>query len=258
MGARSRGYGWISDLPDHRDYPYVVPKRVARGLPRRVDLRASFPRVYNQGQLQSCTANAVAAAVQFARRTEGLRPDFLPSRLLIYYNARALQAHTRCDTGSQIRDAIKCVAAQGVCSEDLWPYRVPRFEVKPSPRCYRAASAHRAIRYQRVRRDPGLVAMRACLASGYPLVFGMAVYTGFESVRVERSGVAQMPGRGERHIGHGHAVLAVGYDDAARRFIVRNSWGERWGQHGYFTLPCAYLAEPGLSDDFWTIRVVNA
>ncbi|HLW59820.1 MAG TPA: C1 family peptidase [bacterium] len=258
MGARTRAYGWISDLPDHRDHRYPIPRQVAQRLPRRVDLRTSFPRVYSQGQLQSCTANAVASAVQFARRTEGLRPDFQPSRLFIYYNARALRADTRCDTGAQIRDAIKCVAARGACSEDLWPYRVPRFEIKPSPRCYRTAISHRAVRYQRVRRDPRLVALRACLASGHPFVFGMAVYAGFESVRVERSGVVPMPGRGERHIGHGHAVLAVGYDDAARRFIVRNSWGEAWGQHGYFTLPYAYLAEPGLSDDFWTIRAVNA
>jgi len=53
-------------------------------------------------------------------------------------------------------------------------------------------------------------------------------------------------------------VLAVGYDDTAERFIVRNSWGPRWGQRGYFTLPFKYLLEPGLSDDFWTVRMVRA
>jgi hypothetical protein len=32
----------------------------------------------------------------------------------------------------------------------------------------------------------------------------------------------------------GHAVMAVGYEDAAQRFIVRNSWGEKMGPGGLF------------------------
>jgi len=221
-------------------------------------LRGACPPVYDQGQLQSCTANAAGAAIQFVRRKVGLRPDFLPSRLFIYYNARAIQGHVRCDNGSQIRNGVKSVARLGVCSEDLWPYRFSRFETKPAPRCYRSATAHRAIVYQRIRRDPDLTALRACLASGYPFVFGMAVYEDFEGAEVQRTGVARMPRRGERHVGQGHAVLAVGYNDTTRRFIVRNSWGERWGQRGYFSLPFKYLMEAGLSDDFWTVRMVRA
>ena len=258
MKPRARGYGWVSDLPDHRDYPYVVPAELRRRLPRHLDLRAACPPAYDQGQLQSCTANATAAAIQFVRRKVGLGPDFPPSRLFIYYNARAIQGHVRCDNGSQIRNGVKGVARLGVCAEDLWPYRFPRFVIKPSPRYYRAARSHRAIEYQRIRRDPDLNALRACLASGYPFIFGMAVYEDFEGAEVQRTGMARMPRRGERHVGHGHAVLAVGYDDTAERFIVRNSWGPRWGQRGYFTLPFKYLLEPGLSDDFWTVRMARA
>jgi len=55
----------------------------------------------------------------------------------------------------------------------------------------------------------------------------------------------------------GHAVLAVGYDDASQTFLVRNSWGADWGQNGYFTMPYAYLTTRGLSSDFWTIRIVT-
>jgi C1A family cysteine protease len=257
MRAGVRGYGWISDLPDHRDYVYAPALKVVRRLPQQVDLRADCPPVYDQGQLESCTANAVAAAIQFVRLKAGLQPDFRPSRLFIYYNARAFQGHVRCDGGSQIRNGIKCVAQQGVCPEHLWPYRFAGFELKPPPRCYRAARAHRAIVYERIRRDPDLTALRACLASGYPFVFGMAVYEGFEGREVEKSGVVRLPRRGERHVGHGHAVLAVGYDEAAQRFIARNSWGEAWGRGGYFTLPYRYLAEHGLAGDFWTIRMIH-
>jgi C1A family cysteine protease len=95
--------------------------------------------------------------------------------------------------------------------------------------------------------------MRACLADGYPFVFGFTVYESFESDAVANTGTVPMPKKSERVLG-GHAVCAVGYDDAAKRFIVRNSWGLDWGRKGYCTMPYAYLADRNLSDDFWTMR----
>jgi C1A family cysteine protease len=55
----------------------------------------------------------------------------------------------------------------------------------------------------------------------------------------------------------GHAVMAVGYNDASQRFLVRNSWGSDWGVGGYFTIPYAYLSDADLADVFWVIRVVK-
>ena len=94
------------------------------------------------------------------------------------------------------------------------------------------------------------------MAEGYPFVFGFTVYESFESEEVARTGEVAMPGPGEKAIG-GHAVLAMGYDDAHRRFLVRNSWGTDWGEKGHFTMPYAYLTDSNLSDDFWTIRLVT-
>jgi C1A family cysteine protease len=74
---------------------------------------------------------------------------------------------------------------------------------------------------------------------------------------VARSGNAPMPAPSERAIG-GHAVVAVGYEDANQWFVVRNSWGTNWGLSGYFTMPYAYLIQTGLASDFWTIRIVGA
>ena len=98
--------------------------------------------------------------------------------------------------------------------------------------------------------------MKACLASGYPFVFGFTVYESFESPQVAKTGVAALPGPSEAVVG-GHAVLAVGYDDAQHSFLVRNSWGDGWGMKGYFTMPYAYLTQSDLSSDFWTIRLVK-
>jgi C1A family cysteine protease len=83
------------------------------------------------------------------------------------------------------------------------------------------------------------------------------VYDSFESTTVAQTGNAPMPQPGEKVVG-GHAVAAVGYDDQNQWFIVRNSWADTWGMKGYFTLPYQYLLETNLSDDFWTIRMVEA
>jgi C1A family cysteine protease len=207
----------------------------------------------DQGQLGSCTGNAIAGAVQFDRIKQKLKPAFAPSRLFIYYNERAIEGTVASDSGAMIRNGIKSIANLGDCPESSWPYDIAKFAQKPSPAAYKEALKYKAVQYQRVVRS--LSQFKGCLASGYPFVFGFSVYESFESNDVATTGVAPLPGHGEKLLG-GHAVLAVGYDDAAQRLIVRNSWGKGWGQAGYFTLPYAYLTEPNLSDDFWTVRLI--
>jgi C1A family cysteine protease len=248
-----RHYGWIPDQPDQRDHLYAVPPQYLTALPARADLRAKCPPVYDQGQLGSCTANAIGAALEFDRMQQKLSV-FVPSRLFIYYNERVIEGSVRSDSGAQIRDGIKSVASQGACPEPEWPYVISKFAVKPSARAYKDATFDRAISYQSIVQD--LNQMKGCLASGYPFVFGFTVYQSFETAVVARTGHAPMPGWGERPVG-GHAVMAVGYDDSSGWFIARNSWGPAWGMKGYFTLPYAYLIQPGLSSDFWTVRLVG-
>ena len=246
-------YGWVPDLPDQRDKMYAAPLARLGALPHKVDLTANCPPVYDQGQLGSCTANAIAAALQFDQMKQGETDVFTPSRLFIYYNERVIEGSISEDSGAMIRDGIKSVSKQGAPHETLWPYVVSKFRTKPSSAAYKDAVKHRAILYQRL--QPTLDQLRGCLASGDPFVIGFSVYESFESDAVARTGTVPMPKSTERQIG-GHAVLVVGYNDTAKRFIVRNSWGAAWGKNGYFTMPYAYLTNPSLSDDFWTIKQV--
>jgi hypothetical protein len=104
------GYGWTRDLPDARDFTYGAPLiRFPQGLPPSVDLRTEFSPVYDQGQLGSCTANAIAGAIEFDQRKQGTK-EFTPSRLFIYYNERVMERTVNQDAGAQIRDGIKSVA----------------------------------------------------------------------------------------------------------------------------------------------------
>jgi C1A family cysteine protease len=242
----------VPDLPDHRDHTYAAPERLGT-LPTSVDLREQCPEVYDQGQLGSCTANAIAAAFEFDLHRQHLR-DFMPSRLFIYYNERVIEGTVDTDAGAMIRDGIKTVVKQGVCRETSWPYDVDRFAARPPAHCYTDALHRRATSYQRI--PQALTLLKVCLAAGFPFVFGFTVYNSFESDEVAETGVVPMPGPDEAVLG-GHAVLAVGYDDQAERFLVRNSWGPDWGDGGYFTMPYDYLTTRGLASDFWALNTVE-
>jgi C1A family cysteine protease len=246
--------GWIPDLPDQRDHLYAAPLATLGTLPPSVDLRQQCPAIYDQGNLGSCTANSIAAAIEFDQMKQKLPNEFVPSRLFIYYNERVIEGTVSTDSGAQIRDGIKTVSHQGACSETDWPYVPANFAEQPPAVAYQDARLDRAVSYQRVARD--LTQMKGCLFSGYPFVLGFTVYDSFMSQTVAQTGQAPMPAPGEQVVG-GHAVMAVGYDDSQQRFIVRNSWGTTWGMAGYFTMPYTYLIQPGLASDLWTIRVVS-
>ena len=247
-------YGWIPDLPDVRDFRYRAPAITLGALPTYVDLRADCPPIYNQGALGSCTAHAIAGALEFDQMRQQESDVFLPSRLFIYYNERAIEGTTDEDAGAMLRDGIKSVAKQGAPHERIWPYVPRKFRSKPSAGAYTDGARHPALLYRRITQD--LAQLKACLTEGFPFVFGFSVYESFESAAVAKSGHATLPTANERLLG-GHAVLAVGYDTANERFIARNSWGSSWGLAGYFTIPFAYLMDPNLSDDFWTVTLVR-
>lgn len=256
-------WGWRKQPEDPRDYHFSAPAPVVQALPPAVDLRPFCPPVYDQGRIGSCTANAIAGALEFCMIKEK-RPNFTPSRLFIYWNERDAEGTTDRDAGAVIRDGIKVVANIGAPNERQWSYDdtpadpltgIWAADAKPrqKPNCfaYRYAKDADAIAYLAVQQEIGQ--LKACLAAGFPFVFGFQVFEAFESQAVAASGALMMPQPGEKNLG-GHAVLCVGYDDASQRFIVRNSWGSQWGMIGFFTMPYDYMTNAGLASDFWSIR----
>src|SRR5947207_13215307 len=142
-------YGWLPDIPDHRDFLYAaVAPRLAQ-LPRKVDLRSKCSPVEDQGPLGSCTANALIGAVEFLEKKDNV-PFADLSRLFVYYNERVIEGTVDQDSGAFIRDGVKSLAKQGVCPEPEWPYKVSRFRRKPSRTCYRTAKKHHILSYHRI------------------------------------------------------------------------------------------------------------
>src|SRR5258708_7618286 len=135
MNRHFLSYGWQPDLPDQRDFTYAAPAAMVQKLPKSVDLRAQCPAVYHQGQLGSCTANAIGGAIEFDLMKQKA-PVFMPSRLFIYYNERVIENTVNSDNGALIRDGVKAVNQQGVCNEVAWPYNISEFAQKPHATCY--------------------------------------------------------------------------------------------------------------------------
>lgn len=247
------GYGWRPQLPDLRDARLSIPATTA--LPSEADLSGGpdMPPVYDQGQLGSCTANALAAAVDFDNHLQ--TQQFLtPARLWIYYQERLMEGHVGQDSGAQIRDGAKVVAKLGVCPESDWPYDIATFAQAPPQKDYTDALKDRVLTYAAVPQD--LWSLKSVLAGGRPVVFGFTVYSAFESQQVAASGIVPMPSPADNVVG-GHAVVLVGYNDAVDRFRVRNSWGTGWGQQGYFEMPYLYVTSPSLARDFWVLQTVS-
>lgn len=262
-----RRLGAHRDRPDPRDRPFAPHPAVKRSLPSSVDLRGQCPPVYDQGRINSCTANVLAAAVDYSRRKHRQGEEFEPSRLFIYYVERLLQGQVPNDVGASMRDGIRAVAKHGVAPEPLWAYDdTPASSpggpwpdgAKPAQRppdaAFAVAVQFEVLSYRRLRNE--LTQMKACLAEGYPFSLGIDVYPSFMSGPKQQATVTPLPGPDEQSVG-GHAVLAVGYDDARQWLVCRNSWGPGQADGGYFYLPYAYLEAHERVGDAWSIRTVE-
>ncbi|MBF0477959.1 MAG: C1 family peptidase [Candidatus Omnitrophica bacterium] len=246
LSSKQHRFGWVPDIPDSRDLLYAAVSPAIK-LPAVVDLRENCSIVEDQGRLGSCTANALAGNIEFLDKDADQKYTDV-SRLFIYYNERVIRGMTATDSGAMLRDGIKTLVKNGVCSEKIWPYVIERFTDKPTQKCYNEGLKHRILSYHRIQT---LNEKLICLADGFPFVLGFTVYESFQSLEVAKTGIMNLPKKTERVLG-GHAVLAVGYNLKDKRFIVRNSWGDQWGQKGYFTMPFDYMET--LARDFWTIR----
>lgn len=249
LPLRSSRYGWIPDLPDQRDFSYISLAAVIPALPPKIDLRSFCTPVENQETLGSCTACSLVGNLEFLKK-KNMKKIINFSKLFLYYNERLIRNTVNVDSGASLRDGIKTLIRAGDCLESLWPYNIKIFTKKPDEKAYSNAKNYQIKSYYRINT---LSEMKHTLSKNYPFVFGFAVYESFESKKVAETGIVPYPKIGERLLG-GHAVMAVGYNEKEKYFIIRNSWGKSWGLDGYFYMPYDYLSNSNLSSDFWTIR----
>lgn len=253
----NRKYTWKKQKIDSRDYPFeklVKIKSFATGkLPNGAYNRKWCSEVQDQADEGSCTANAWTGLLQYNSIKNGVSPYRNFSRNFIYYNERVIEGTVDQDSGAELRDGANSLANYGVCLEGDWPYDSSNLTTKPSDICYADALKRKIHSYYALNT---LDDMRTCLANGQCFVFGFNVYDYFESTQMANTGILYLPTASEQLVG-GHAVMAMGYNDAEKRFLVKNSWGTGWGLSGnlsgYFTIPYDYMTDPNLASDFWTV-----
>jgi C1A family cysteine protease len=242
-------YHWVRDKIDSRDHPYQLTNTEQSNI---VDLRQYCSTIENQGNLGSCTGNAIAGAIELLHKRQNRTLDI--SRLFIYYYERMFIGTVNYDSGAYIRDGIKACYTYGAPTENLWPYNISKFRTAPSKTALTDAAKRKVTSYQRATDFNQVI---DAITSGYPVTIGFSVYSSFDSPTVARTGIMPYPDTKKERLLGGHAVLLVGYNKNNNTFIARNSWGTNWGDNGYFYMPFQVIQNTSMSSDFWVIKSIS-
>jgi C1A family cysteine protease len=248
----------VPSMPDLKQFLF---------LPSVVDLSLWCSDIEDQGVLNSCTAFAGIALLEyFMNRSAGKYTDVSP--LFLYKATRDLMKLSG-DVGASVREMMKAMALFGVPPEQYWPYSEAKVDAEPSQFCYSYAQSYQALKYFRldyggISQELLLFQIKAVLAAGLPCVFGFTAYTSIFEPAHASQGVVPFPHYQQDRVVGGHAVMAVGYDDhkviqrrdrdqpSVGAILIRNSFGAEWGQNGYGWLPYDYVLA-GLTADWWSL-----
>ncbi len=235
----------------------------AEDLPSAFDNRDNCSPVWDQARLGSCTGFASKSATELvwniARKDQ--KDKFFASALFQYWNERSLENTTDQDSGATIADAIRSLKQFGIAPDADWDYSdyAQRYLLKPSDKAYADAKAHMDldnIAHAEIPQTPE--AIKGALISNHAVIIGISVYESFMSPQTAKTGLVAMPDVAKEKLLGGHALLVVGYDDANKWYIVKNSWNTTWGDQGYCYIPYAYMHNPTLTSEIWGLGKMGA
>lgn len=230
--------------------PPIAPRLEfeARGRSQKVDLRQYCSPIEDQLTLSSCNACSVVGALEYLMIKAG-KPLINLSPLFLYYNARKLSGMQEQDSGLMSHHATAAVMAYGVCEENAWPYRVDRVVSEPPRNCYLDATRFEAVQYARL---ASAEEAKVSLSEGVPVVFGFDMPRAYYEAAAT-SGLMPNVGAFDANPQTGHSMLVVGFDDTEKTWLVRNSWGEGYGEKGYLRVPYDLAAKYVWNDDMWVM-----
>ena len=239
---------WKPSKNDHRNYKLKLDHDEKQiDLPKvfqLVDLHTL--QVFNQGNLGSCTANAIAQQIQIKTQNK-----VSISRLFQYWNSRLLEGTYQSDSGANLLDCYRAIMKYKYIDEALYPYIEAKYADFPPKEIYIEASKNKINKYESVPQD--LYHMKYVLAVyKQPIVFGFSVYSSFQNL--DSNHVCPLPQANDELLG-GHAVCAINYNDNLQAFLICNSWGKEWGLNGCFYMPYDYVLNKTLCSDFWTLSL---
>ena len=215
----------------------------------RLDLRGCLRTVGDQGPRGTCVSFAVTAIHEcHTTPTSASLSSF--SEEVLFWGAKQVDGDQV--DGTRFSSASNALGQWGQPSQELWPYDPTRdhrdSSYTPPPEAIDPANCHLSA----LRRTPHDVAsIRAELEIGRPVAIAFRVWGAFlraESEPLPAPSVSDLlPTR--------HAVVVVGHDYHQSAVLVRNSWGDSWGQAGYLWVSDQIL---DLVMDAWVIDEVNS
>lgn len=206
-----------------------------------IDLRSTFTPVKDQGNMGACSAFATVGIFESILK-KNCQPDIDLSEQFVYYNARKTESGTRDDAGCSLYAAISTMSTEGVCLEHFFPYNPGNITFEPPKEAYDDAANRKVVKAQSVAKD--VDAIRSAIYEGYPVAISLRIFDSFNP----RRGFISTPSEeeiGSAEFGN-HAMIVCGFNDEARFFVVRNSWGQKFGIKGYCYIPYSYLGDPKL------------
>lgn len=238
--------GYVKDTYDHRDHLHMPPTEMPEGMPPKFDLRGKVKTIFNQ-QYQDCSANVISNVVMSLQDD-----DKIVSRLFQYYNSRVVaDPDFITDNGATYRDSLKALQKYGFVNEEVWEYTDEHVNLSPTEEIYQEGLLNHYVIKSYRKLYPTLTNIQFTLFSGHFIMFGIAIYTSF--LHLDKNFVAPLPSKDTDTFCGLHAIFMCGYDNDLQAFLCVNSWGQKWGDNGWFYLPYKYVLDDQLAMDFWVI-----
>lgn len=222
------------DLPT---YPYYPVNEKGGDLPDKVDFRAYCPKPSDQVTSCRCVGDALAhaLAISLSRYCTKHTPQEHACSASFIFNQIKLE--NRCDKGAYLSDGLKLLKAKGGCSLTEFP-NTTSCKRLPNATTFKKALPYRIASFEALfpigaPDSQKLDQIRVSLANGHPVIVAMFIPADLRNREVplgNKDYTSLIPKRG-------HALVVVGYDEDARIFTLMNSYGEKWGNNGFFTMP---------------------
>jgi len=211
-----------ADIEPLADVAGKAPPEFRGTLPDKIDLSATMPPPRAQANTSTCVSWAVtyAAGSQAVRRS-GLGPVILSPA----FSYNQISGDRYCRSGTRISKTLDLLRDVGALPVDRfvfdagWCGRLPTQAERQAAAKYRIKGWHAFD-------AKDIAAVKTQLARGAPVIFAMRVGGKMRAHRGD--GVFH----GDETVLSGHAMVAVGYDEARKAFQIQNSWGRSWGDGG--------------------------